>query len=246
MPVLARRRSYAEAVEGRRRLGRRVLFFLLFFLCFEILSGLFLAAYRAGSATMAPTILPGELLLATPLAYGPRTIFGKIPWSSLPERGDIVLADPPYAREKGFGSIIADSFVRFVTFQRISSYGKADDPTRAGAMIMRIIALPGDTLAMEDSVYKVKPAESSHFLTEFELSSERYDISRSPLPEGWKDSLPASGSMEERILGPDEYFLDGDSRSAASGSRLWGPVSKDRLLGKVVLRYWPFKRFGAP
>ena len=44
----------------------------------------------------------------------------------------------------------------------------------------------------------------------------------------------------------DEYFLAGDARSDSSDSRLWGPVSADRLLAKVLVRYWPPSRFGTP
>jgi len=245
MPVNARRRSYAEAVEGRRRLGRRLGFFLLFFLVFEILTGIFLSAYSTDSACMAPTLLPGERVLSSPLAYGPRTLFGKISLSARPERGDVVVADPPYTRETGFFAKIAEAFVRFVTFQRVSIF-RGQDPRDSGPAVMRVIAVPGDVVLMEDFVYKVKPAGTDHFLTEFELSSRPYDISRTDLPEGWKVELPASGSMEMRYLEEDEYFIDGDARGAATGSRLWGPVSKTRLLGKVLLRYWPLKRFGAP
>jgi signal peptidase I len=244
MPIFARRRSYAEAFEERRRFGKAFVVFLLFFLCFETVTSLFLVAYSAGSSSMSPTILPSDLVLAAPIAYGPRTIFGKLPGTSRPERGDIVVADPPYAVAPGFFGTIADSFVRFITFQRLSLYEDAD-PTRQGAVIERVIGVPGDTILMEDFVYKVRPASSPHFLTEFELSTRRYDIAKEALPEGWLDDMPASGSMPPRVLGADEYFLAGDSRSAAGGSRLWGPVKRDRLLGKVLLRYWPFKRFGA-
>ncbi len=245
MPVLARRRSYAEAVEGRRRLGRRIAFFLLFFVSFEMVTSLFLAAYSTESSGMAPTILPGELLLATPLAYGPKTVFGKMSWRSGPQRGDVVVAEPPYAEEPGFLGTIVDSFVRFVTFQRLS-LNRGSDPGASGPAMLRVIGLPGDTVLMEDFVYKVKPAGADHFLTEFEFSDRPYDISRAELPEGWRVELPASGRMEMRYLGEDEYFVDGDSRGAVAGSRLWGTISKDRLYGKILLRYWPFKRFGAP
>jgi len=244
MPIFSRRRSYAEAFEERRRFGKVALLVLLFFLCFETVTTLFLAAYSAGSSAMAPTILPGDVVLAAPIAYGARTIFGKLPGTSHPERGDLVVADPPYVVTPGFFGRIADSFVRFVTFQRLSIYD-SDDPIRQGATFQRVIGVPGDTVLMEDFVYKVKPAGSQHFLTEFELSARRYDIAKESLPEGWKDDMPGSGAMVPRLLGADEYFLAGDSRSASEGSRLWGPVKRDRILAKALLRYWPFKRFGA-
>lgn len=42
------------------------------------------------------------------------------------------------------------------------------------------------------------------------------------------------------------YFVLGDHRSTSADSRskVIGPVSQEQVLGKVVLRIWPLKRFG--
>ncbi|HET7839600.1 MAG TPA: signal peptidase I [Rectinemataceae bacterium] len=241
-----KRRSYAEAVENRRKTFARLLMLLMFFMAFEVLSGLFLTAYSAGSTGMSPTVLPSDHLLATPLAFGPRTPFGKLPGFAKPERGDLVLVQPPYAEAPGFFVDLANSFVRFVTFQRFSPFAGGASRPMAGPIIARVVGLPGDSISMEDFVFKAKAAGEEHFLTEFELSSHRYDISKSALPELWQDGFPASGTMAARSLGPDEYFLAGDARSGTSDSRLWGPVHADRFLAKVLLRYWPPSRFGIP
>jgi hypothetical protein len=42
-----------------------------------------------------------------------------------------------------------------------------------------------------------------------------------------------------RTLGADEYALVGDNRPVACDSRVWGPISRDRLIGKAIGRYWP-------
>jgi signal peptidase I len=241
-----KRRSYAEAVESRRRLGSRLLLLVAIFLCFQIISGLFVAAYSVSSKSMSPTLQPGDLVIVTPLAYGPKTVLGKLPGLRHPERGDLVLAEPPFAIKRGFWPAIVDSFVRFVTFQRFSLLGRGPAAVLTGPTIQRIVGLPGDAIEMANYVFKIKPAGAEHFLTEFELSSTRYDIASSPRIEGWKDGFPASGSMAERTLGKDEYFLAGDARSLSSDSRLWGVVKSDRLLGLVILRYWPPSRFGSP
>lgn len=241
-----KRRSYAEAVESRRRLGSRLLLLVVIFLCFQIISGLFVAAFSVSSKSMSPTLLPGDLIIVTPLAYGPNTVLGKLPGLRHPERGDLVLAEPPFATRHGFWPVIFDSFVRFVTFQRFSLLSHGPAAVMTGPTIQRIVGLPGDTIEMANYVFRVKPAEAEHFLTEFELSSTRYDIGASVRIQGWKDGFPASGSMAERTLGKDEYFLAGDARSLSSDSRLWGVVKPDRLLGLVVLRYWPPSRFGMP
>jgi signal peptidase I len=244
MAILSRRRSFAQAVEGRRRLGRRLAAVLAIFLGFETVSAFFLTAYSAGSSSMAPTILPSDRLLAFPMAFGPRTVFGRLPGVSRPERGDLAIVDPPFAAESGFWKRLGDSFVRFATLQLVSLDGSRSERAIGGPMIQRVIGIPGDVVEMKDFVFKVKPAGSTAALTEFELSKGGYDISKDALPENWSSALPGSGDMPPVTLGKDEYFVAGDARSASSDSRLWGPVRLERFRARIVLRYWPLERLG--
>lgn len=41
----------------------------------------------------------------------------------------------------------------------------------------------------------------------------------------------------------DSYFLLGDNRNESEDSSLWGPVKKENLIGKVICRYSPLKKF---
>jgi len=57
--VLSRRRSYAETVQGRRKLARRLGILFLVFVCYELLSGMLLSTYAMLSSAMEPSIMPG-------------------------------------------------------------------------------------------------------------------------------------------------------------------------------------------
>jgi signal peptidase I len=46
----------------------------------------------------------------------------------------------------------------------------------------------------------------------------------------------------DRTLGPGEYWVTGDNEDASTDSRSLGPIGRDRIRGRVVLRYWPVER----
>ncbi|MEI6873841.1 MAG: signal peptidase I [Spirochaetota bacterium] len=240
-----RRRSFTETVEGRRRFFAWTRLFLVVFLVFELVSHGLLSALEVRSASMTPTLLPGDRLLSSPLTLGPRSVFGRLPALSRPERGDLVLVYPPYEEVVGFLPSIADSLVRFTTFQRLSLLHRGPEAAISGPFVARVIALPGDEVSMEDFVFKVRPADSIHALTEFEFSTRRYDIKKPTLPEGWKSGYPLAGDMDSRLMSKDEYFVAADERGSASDSRTWGPIALRHFSARLLLRYWPFSRFGS-
>lgn len=244
--ALFKRRSFTEKVEGRRKLLFRLGLFFLIFLGFETISGLFMSNYAVSSTSMEPTLLVGDRILASPAPFGPRTAFGKLPAMARPRRGDIVIVSPPFVPHRGFFGSVAESFARFVTLQLYRPVSRTRDPAIMGPFPLRVIGLPGDEVSMEDFVFKVKPAEASNALTEFEFSSRRYDIHKPSLPEGWQKGFPLSGSMAPRVLGKGEYFVAADDRASSADSRTWGPVGLGSFESEVLLVYWPFKRFGSP
>lgn len=45
----------------------------------------------------------------------------------------------------------------------------------------------------------------------------------------------------------EDYILPlGDNRNNSHDGRSWGPVHKDKVLGRVSVRYWPVSAFGTP
>lgn len=44
-------------------------------------------------------------------------------------------------------------------------------------------------------------------------------------------------------LGSDAYFVMGDNRMSSYDSRAIGPIKKDKIVGRVLMRAWPVERF---
>jgi signal peptidase I len=44
------------------------------------------------------------------------------------------------------------------------------------------------------------------------------------------------------VLGDDEYFVMGDNRPASSDSRIWGPLKKEFIVGRALVRLLPVTR----
>ena len=48
--------------------------------------------------------------------------------------------------------------------------------------------------------------------------------------------------VDLRVLGADEWWVEGDYAQASTDSRSFGPVARQHLKAKVVLVYWPADR----
>lgn len=56
-------------------------------------------------------------------------------------------------------------------------------------------------------------------------------------------TVPQSPEIKYPLVIPDGYFFAlGDNREASSDSRSFGPQPDDRIIGKVILRFWPLDR----
>lgn len=54
---------------------------------------------------------------------------------------------------------------------------------------------------------------------------------------------PPHYAMSPRHLGPREYFMMGDNRNVSNDSHVWGPVTRDRIIGRAEVLFWPLNRF---
>ncbi len=94
--------------------------------------------------------------------------------------------------------------------------------------IKRVMGLPGETIAVHDN----------HIYVNNVAVDEPY------IPKDF-EILPGAATKNRTItLGPDEYFVCGDNRPYSSDSRAWGPITKNDIVGKAFLRYWPLSVAG--
>ncbi|MBQ8924127.1 MAG: signal peptidase I [Lachnospiraceae bacterium] len=102
-----------------------------------------------------------------------------------------------------------------------------DDDT---TYVKRIIGLPGETVRID--------TEGNIYINE-QMLSENY---------GKETILPSNigRAIQPVVLGEDEYFVLGDNRNNSRDSRYAdvGNVSRDSIIGKAVLRIYPFSSFG--
>lgn len=87
--------------------------------------------------------------------------------------------------------------------------------------VKRIIGLPGDLV--EVSVGRV-------FVNGVEL-----------LEDGYTDAPPDYQWGPARIP-PDHYFVLGDNRNSSQDSHVFGPIHRERIVGEVMFRWFPFDR----
>lgn len=150
---------------------------------------------RVDGNSMTNTLLDNEIVLVSKLAYR----FGEM------ERGDIVICRYPGRVSTTFNLGAAISVENHVLF------------------VKRLVALPGDTVEIRNSLLYVngEVVEDPEFMA----------------------SRP--GDYPLRLLGEDEYFVIGDNRRTSHDSRAddVGPISGDAIMGKVTRVLLPFSNF---
>ena len=104
--------------------------------------------------------------------------------------------------------------------------------------IKRVIGLPGDTVSLENGrVYVTPPGGSAVRLDEPYVATE---VDGTPQPT--KPKPP--DMLSEWVIPAGKYFVMGDHREVSQDSRVFGPISRDLIIGRALLRYFPLDKIG--
>ena len=235
---------------GRKRTnvfgGRLLRVILIAFILYLIVFEFFASTYRIESVSMEPGLHPSDRVIVSSLSFGARVPFlqSRLPGLGAPERGDLVVIRPPFLEEQGILWRIVEPLASFLSLQRVTLhrdlYGSRVNPF----MVKRIVGMPGDTVRMRDYTLMIKPQGAADFVPEQQLIGSRYQLLTTLPGKGWSGSLPISGNSNEVTLQADEYFVLGDNRPESSDSRSWGVLGGERIVGKLIYRYWPPRSIG--
>ncbi len=89
--------------------------------------------------------------------------------------------------------------------------------------IKRVIGLPNETVDVKGDV-----------VTIYNTANPNGFVLKEPYLE-FKSDRTARYTLKE-----NEYFVMGDNRSVSYDSRSWGPLTRDHITGKALLRLYPF------
>jgi signal peptidase I len=100
------------------------------------------------------------------------------------------------------------------------------DHVASVTFVKRLIGMPGEWIQARGGhvqVCQAPPPKQCRTLKEPYVSSPQENFGPIHIPK-------------------DRYFMMGDNRANSDDSRVWGPVRKSQLIGRVFMIYWPLTR----
>lgn len=116
------------------------------------------------------------------------------------------------------------------TENNLSQYGQTD----VKQLVKRVIGLPGDRVVIKDSTITIY--NKTH--------PEGFQPDKT-LPYGQHHDFPLTAGNLDITLASNQIFVCGDNRTNSLDSRMFGPVDLSDVVGRLVLRVYPFNTFEA-
>ncbi len=188
---------------------------IVFVIVAVILIRSFIAELRwIPSGSMKPTLVEGDRIVVEKLSKFPNLI-SEHNFENTPQRGDIMIFYPPFVKLKT---------TPWAIFSRLTGFFCKDV-----AYIKRVIGLPGEKIEIkqgDNGAYKVyindQPLKEEYIMSEYDYHKCKENMYCGPF-----------------IIPENNYFMMGDNRGSSLDSRFWGPLSKERFIGRAVFVFWP-------
>ena len=96
-------------------------------------------------------------------------------------------------------------------------------------LLKRIIGLPNEQVRLFGNTVEITTQDNRTFILHESYINQEETIS-------YKNQTIQ--------LGNNQYFLLGDNRTNSLDSRVWGALTRDKIIGHVILRLYPFDKAG--
>jgi signal peptidase I len=177
----------------------------------------FIIAFLVKTFVAQAFFIPSESMVHT-LEVGDRVLVSRVSYQLHdPRRGDIVVFTSPFETE---GSGNDRSTPSRVIHTVLESVGLRQPSTED--FIKRVIGLPGETV---------------------EGKNGKIFINGRQLVEPYLAEEPV-GDFPAKVIPPGQIWVMGDNRNRSSDSRVFGPIKESKIVGRAILRIWPFNRLG--
>ena len=123
-----------------------------------------------------------------------------------------------------------------IIVEKVTKY-LSDEPFKRGDVVVlhppgddhidyvkRVVGLPGEVVGFSDCQVQITNDEGKFTLNE---------------PYLYDGTCTSGISKLSRRLEENEYLVLGDNRGKSADSRIFGPVTRDRIIGKAIVRFWP-------
>jgi signal peptidase I len=185
--------------------------------------------YHISSGSMEPTMLVGDWLVVSNLAYGPHIPFTDraLPGYDEPERGDIVVFKSVYQADE-------------------ASIGNDPEPV----LVKRLWGVGGDTLYMRNGALHVNgvaydsPESEETRRTASDFAGPEFAWQSQYAVHGSRfGEPPAHASLDTwgpLLVPAGHLFMLGDNRHGSKDSRFWGMVPRGNVRGRPVVVYYSY------